>query len=538
MSALLIGLELIILQYGRFHMVDRFIPRAIYIILTFLFVMLLFVVNLANRRGWWLDRILQLERWWGFSLQRKMFRWLVSIVFFGGIIVLLFHTAGVVYFRPVQCDFGDMLPSIQQANQYLLQGESPFNKVYCPWGLPLVYFPLQLSVFLPAVWAGLDMRLLTIFFFLLLLYVIHTHLHRRGYPFMALLCSLLWIVSPVVRFWLLNIQIFPYLFLIALLFHFVHTKNWVKAAFVCGLLLAFRQSFYFSFPLFALLYWHEKRPEWRKTIGAWSLGLFLGFLPALFYLPQFLHNLLVTPKYYLRLLHKNVFLDHSFGFMATFRDHPTLGLGIQIILFILIYVAAWKLVKIENIWLFFSLAYANFIFFQRYLRPEEYYVLPVVVAAAFALPGEYKRGAGLPRATRWWVGTVAIVILIFLFYPQLSAKHRGFAAIPGTEHSAAAEFSSAKGKVGVVWRVGLLDRLSLPDTLSLALTRDTDAPPTTISVQLNERTIWQGNVAERRQHVDIPRDVYRQYILKGANYLAVYSYDVRHLRVRCQLLNR
>ena len=427
-------LQLLVLQKSRFLMTHWLVSRRYYNVLSVLFILLLLA-------GIFLSKNQQTSKWWQWAekafssvFSKKALRIVIWTIFIVSTIAITASMSSNIYHFPIRCNASDMLPLIRQANQLLLEGRSPFAARYCPLQIPCTYLPAQITAYMPAILLQLDLRFFSMLYLLGILLMLFRHLYDSSQKLAAFLLYGFLLTSPLLSFFVLHIQLFPYLFLIALFFYHIVRRNFGWGALCCGLLLAFRQTFWFSFPLIFILYWKEKPATWKRDVALGLGGLAFGAAPALFFLPSFIINLSSVWGHFQALLKKNLFLLHSLGFGYYLFDYKKTAQIFFAIILLIIFLAAIRYLKLSNFVIFFALVETVFFFTLRLARPEEYYALTIVLAIGFFTPLQKKNAASCLKFVPLTIVILTFVSLIFLLLPYIANKPR---FLPGNEKTIA-----------------------------------------------------------------------------------------------------
>lgn len=193
---------------------------------------------------------------------------------------------------PVDAQYGDMLPLIDQAGRHFLSGHYPYTEYHLPWPLPLTFFPLLWISHLPALLLGLDLRWTGLLCTLLLIPLL---LHKRP---AALLPVLTFAILPTFTFFTVNGHTPPYWLYLCAFGYTLTRRNPFASAVFLGLTLATRQTALILVP-FAALAWYRAHGT-RATLTALALT---GTLTAALCLPFFLpdpHAFLLEPLHHYR----------------------------------------------------------------------------------------------------------------------------------------------------------------------------------------------------------------------------------------------
>jgi len=517
-------MQLFLLQQSRFQITHWLVSRRYYDILSMIFVLLLLAGIFLSRNHiaikWWYWA----EKTFTLAFSKKTLRIIIWAIFIVFTVALAASMTSSIYQYPIRCISSDMLPLIRQANQLLLAGQSPFAARYCPSQIPFVYLPAQITAYMPAVLLGLDLRFFSMLYLIGLLLMLFRHLYENSQRLAAFILYGFLLTSSLLRFLVLHIQLFPYLFLITLfLFHTVR-RNFAWAAFCCGLLMAFRQTFWFSFPIVLLLYWKEKPATWRRDIGMGLGGLVLGAAPAIFFLPSFVANWSAVWAHFQTLVKKNLFLLHSLGFGYYLFDYKKMAQIIFAILLLIIFIAAVRYLKLSNFVIFFALVETAFFFTSCLSRPEEYYALTVVLAMVFFTP---LAGGKTPFHLKFLPLTTVIITfisLIFLVFPYVANKPL---YLPCSEKTiAVGPFKfQATSYCEVAMMIGAKDKW--PGKLNLKFSIKTQAKElqkkSIIYVAINDEVLFQQPLIFTRTNI-VLRDVSR-HLQIGANVLTIDMVD-------------
>ena len=193
---------------------------------------------------------------------------------------------------PIDAQYGDMLPLIDQAGRHFLSGHFPYTEYHVPWPLPLTFFPMLWISYLPTLLLNLDLRWTGLVCTLLLIPLL---LHRRP---AALLPVLLFAILPVFTFFTVNGHTQPYWLYLCAFGYALTRRNPLASAVFLGLTLASRQTALILVPFAAL--------AWYRSHGLRPAGIALcisGTVTAALCLPFFLinpHAFLLEPLHHYR----------------------------------------------------------------------------------------------------------------------------------------------------------------------------------------------------------------------------------------------
>lgn len=524
MPFLLLFIEIAILSTSRTHITDFTAPRALYDLLSLLLVSALFAMATACRQGaagrlW--DRMESLFARFFFVSWKKA---VIIVLLLLAIALGLSPSLRLIHDSPIRSDGPDMLPLVREAGERILSFQSPFHGRYFRTAIPLTYFPAQILAYLPAVALRVDLRLFSLMYFILFLGVVYQFLSAAGRPLAAILSLLVLSSSGLIHFFLSFTQLFPYLFLLSLLFAAFLKERITLAAFVAGILLAYRQTFWFVFPLFVVLFIKKRYKLSGRVLACWLGGGLLGSLPYLLFPLDFFANLAVVAQHFSSLMSAPVFLRNSLGLTWYLHEHRWLLVFLQLTLLLVLYALAWRRLNRGNLWFYFSLLYLTQIFFISYNRPEEYYALPLLVAAAF-LPGGT---APAPSQSDFPVFRALLVALLAFLYAAVA---------PGTIHPSARlsadslwqqvqlpEGRKGKGVFEAAWPVDLQRRCHPPDSLQIIVDSpalDDCRSPRTLTVSVNEKCIHQETITRRFAKIRVPGSEVSRALCLGANLLEI-----------------
>lgn len=408
-----------ILELSRFNMSDFTVKRTFYDFLSFGLPLALLIYLLLNRwdRLQAINRLLTLPRMWLGRIAPYFF----DAVFLA---VILWFTVTMtidLFQIPINCGRADMLPIVRDGTDHFLSFSSPFDKTYCS-GINFTYLPMMLFANVPGVFFHFDIRFLSILYLLFCLAIVYHAYRRRGHGFMGALIVLILISSPLLRFYILSIQTFPFLFLLALILFLLHRGKIPSAALFSGLALATRRIFWLLFVVLAIWAVKEKRIN-RQTIGSLLAGLLLGFSPALFYPRSFILNQIQVFKHFGTHLKDNLFLEHSLGFSYHLFDKKNLSFLLLSFLLLSIFVLAFKKATLQNLWVFLFLTCVVFLYFTQQVRPEEYYFLPLLLILALPNQAESPPSEHRSKTPGLFCFPVAFLLLTMFFYPVFSGTN-------------------------------------------------------------------------------------------------------------------
>lgn len=524
MACALIFFEIMILASSRSNIVRFDVPRGFYNVLAALFFVLLLIPS-------FLSRYTPLERWWqgledGFGklISAPWKSALVKLLLMIVIGIVLLPALELMFDNPVRCHGSDMLPLIRQAGETILSGRSPFNSGYCPWGIPLIYFPAQILAYLPAIALHLDLRILTLAYFVLVLLVVYHVRNSSGQPLSAAICVLLLATSGLLQFFLSFIQLFPYLLLLTLLFAATLNRRVALAAFFAGMLLVFRQTFWFVFPLFVMLCIKDKCKIKKSEGLSFAAGILLGSLPYVFFTRGFLQELPRMARHFSQLLAVDLFQKNSLGLLWYFPGNRWPLVVLQLAAVALLYFLAWRKLSHANLWLFFSLIYFSVVICTGYNRAEEYYLLPLLVAAAFL---GHERAPALKKRifpARSASVVLGLTLAVALSVPGVSSRQKGIFTDAYWQEANHHEGRRGQGILDLNWQVNVRQRLALPEALRLVVdSPEFNAKPAAynLSLDLNEKNIHCSTIRGRLYEVEIPTEKLISGLAVGANLLEI-----------------
>ena len=516
MRALLILLVMKILESSRFNLNDGSVPRAHYDALSLALVagvLVFFFLEkypLANKLEARIEAAIASRRPLTLALDI-----LVAALF-------LYETwryADILYFYPICCLRSDMLPMVRGATEHLAALSNPFDKTYCPWNIPFTYLPMMMTFFLPAVLLRFDLRFISFLFFLLTLFLIFRHHRENGRPLGGFLIVLIMISSPLLQLFILDVQDFPFLFVITLALYMFARGKYIPFAFCLALALATRQIFAVLLPFFVITGWKANRVR-IPVIGAFSAGLLAGFFPALLFPQSFILNLARSYQHLSSPPRIGRFLVHSLGLSYYFSDHQWLATLMSIIFLFSLYIAAIKYLRERNLWLFLALGLFSFLFFTRYaLRPEEYYYLPLFAIVSI-VPLREVPGASRSRAARRFLltGMMVLCLLLVFFFPFLSGRNYRLIHLTDGPRTPRSKILAPDGRMEFfliavapgLWSqdLELLIRRLEPERKDL---------PVAVNIRINDKDAFRAEARGQKLWVSTRQHDLKKYLFWGAN---------------------
>lgn len=200
-------------------------------------------------------------------------------------IFLCFWIVTLVSF-PIVAQRSDMLPVIKEAGLSFLNGKSPYQ-IYTLFNgqelyqLPLAYLPMIWIPYLPLVFSGLDLRILSILALILTAFLFEQACRKIDFRKRLIFLSTLFLLNPYILY---RHEVYTYffLFIFALFLVFlIKDKTW-PAAVLFGLSVSARQTMLILIPV--LLVYLLKKYGFKKTI---TLALVTSAVLAITVLPFF-----------------------------------------------------------------------------------------------------------------------------------------------------------------------------------------------------------------------------------------------------------
>ena len=503
-----------ILEASRFHLNAASVPRSYYDLLSLALVGAILAFFILDTKTSTDGLEARLER---IFASRRVLAYALDVLL---AVVLLYETwryADLLYLYPIRCNRADMLPIVRGAAEYLSAFSNPFDKTYCPWNVPFVYLPMMMLYYLPAILLKFDMRFISHLSLLLTLFLVYGHQRKHGRPLAGFLIVWIMASSGLFRFYIMTVQDFPFLLVIALaLFSFYEKKD--EAFFFClALALATRQVFLVLFPIFAIAALKTRRLR-PRGLAAFGAGLLFGFLPALLYPRSFILNFVRSFRHYSHAQGNGLFLTHSLGFSHYFFDRKTIATILCLCLLGALYLLALKYLRESNLWLFLALGLADFLFFTRYgLRPEEYYYLPLF-AILSVMP--LRRDPGAPsvpfRRSLQSLAMGACVLILFTF-PLLAKR----SSMPFQIRDAGDSklFGRLEGTGRMEFSLAVAAPRLRQQTLAFEVRVRDPRPkaPLLVSVLINDKPVLSRELLGSWIRIELDRDVQRKYLIWGSN---------------------
>jgi hypothetical protein len=439
------------------------------------------------------------------------------------ILLVIFYTfkiSNLLYTYPIRCRTADMLPVIRGAGEYILSLENPFNKTFCPWSYPYPYLPLMMVFYLPGILLKLDIRFISCLCFFFIITFIYYYHKKKGFHVSGFLIFLILITSWLFRFFLISVHTFPYLLILSVILFSLFNKKDKLFFFSSALAFATRRIFWPFFPIFLVCFLKQKKIN-LSHLKFFALGLFLGFFPAFLYPKSFVINQINVFQRLIHVLKKGLFLEHSLGFSYYFYDSQEVGAILQICFLILTYIFAIKYLKINNFWLFSFFITIGCLYFSSYIRPEEYYFLPLVVILALsplaALDKKYYQ-------RRIIIASLLIPFFAFStmpFFPFISGKRSIINPIQGNISISQSGNIISDGYLEL--SIGENVRFKKDKKIILLFRRmdyEKDKP-VRINININEKKFLDEVYYTRKVQIEIEANDLNKYFIIGSNYLEI-----------------
>ena len=219
---------------------------------------------------------------------RRPPRWVLPLAAVGLSAACGLQELQAIFHLPIDAQFADMLPLIRSALASLGSGVQPYRTYLFPWPLPLTFLPGLWLSYLPAWFAGVDLRLLGLAASLLMLARLAGLSTRRGGLAAGLVLLLLATGSKFTE--LARVGHLPVYWMLLVLFADAWIAGRRSAALSLALLLATRQTAWLLLPPLALFELRIRSgPGGRPRIVLPAVGLaalivvpFLAVSPAAF----------------------------------------------------------------------------------------------------------------------------------------------------------------------------------------------------------------------------------------------------------------
>ncbi len=401
MTGIVIFLNLLILQMSRFS-ITRSYNHNFYLFLTLIFIIINFFyfipANNIKTKYFKVNKIISIEN---FFLKNKN---IGLFLFVSCIIIFIYYysiNVSYIYQHAFFCERADMLPIINGSLDHMMNFKNPYNYCHCPWEIKNTYLPFILFSYLPAGILKFDIRFISLFSLLMTQLIVFKYYFERGKVLNALLIPLIFFISPLIKFQLIQSQTFPVIFVFSLFFYFFKTENYSAAYFLFGILLGMRRVFIIVFPIIFIFYIKYIRMEKikYKVIISFLFGVLISFGYALFDPVLFFKNQIEVFSHFSKLQLQNSgnpFLIKSIGALNVVYRILNVKQGILIInilqksIIIVLYFFSYKNINKKNISLFIFWIIFVFISFTPYTRPEEYYYFLCLVPILFHLTKDKK----------------------------------------------------------------------------------------------------------------------------------------------------
>jgi hypothetical protein len=204
-----------------------------------------------------------------------------------GVAVVAFVVGQVVCIAsfPLHPVRSDMLPLIASAARRLLDGHSPYGIYPFGRGLPLTYLPVTWLAYLPAVWAGFDLRAVSVACSLTAAALLVGGVEPKDRPIAASLASV-FLLAPYLQY-RHDLYLSVWWLGLSATFLFLRRRRFVGAGLAFGVSMLASQ-FSWLLLLFLLVYlWRAEDTRIAITVAALALGvLAVGVGPFLLASPR------------------------------------------------------------------------------------------------------------------------------------------------------------------------------------------------------------------------------------------------------------
>ena len=511
MRALFIGAIVYILTLSRYNLGVILIPRSYYDTLSIMLLLAFIIFCLLSLRLSPHERKIEMA----FSrIGGRWIPWLLDSLVFVLAVVFIYESIRKIFFFPINCSTADMLPMVRGAGERLLSLESPFRQTCCSFQGGFPYLPMMMTYYLPAIALKIDLRIVSIFFWLCLSLSGYFYYQKRGYGLTGVLIFIFIMTSGLIPLLLITIHTFPYLFVLSIVLLAFSEDNDKALFFSLALALASRKFFWLYLPFF-IIYFFKARKITSSNLTFFGLGSLLGFFPYILFPADIIKSNVDHVSIVSRHLGPPLFLQHSLGWAYHFLNNRMLATVILIVLYSLIILSAVKFLNKRNLWVFMFLSALVFLYLQPFTRSQEYYFLPLVIILMFA-PLEVLETKHRP-GNRRVIGilTVFSLVFIFLYFPYLS----------GTSlHVHPKKGGNTVESTGEIQSSGYLD-LSLGGnlrsirhlTFSLRRLNVPNNDPVRVRIVINEQPFLDDVFRARRIDIPVDETSRKKFFYRGGN---------------------
>lgn len=515
MRALFIGAIVYILTLSRYKLGVIPVPRSYYDTLSIMLLLVFIIFYLLSLRLRPYEE--KIER----ALSRMGGKWvplLIDSLVVVLAVVFIYEAIRKIFFSSINCSTADMLPMIRGAGEHLLSLENPFRQTYCSFQGGFPYLPMMTIYYLPAIALKIDIRIVSIFFWICLSLSGYFYFQKKGYGLTGVLIFIFLVTSGLIPLFLITVHTFPYLFVFSIVLLAFSENNDKTLFFSLALALASRKFFWLYLPFF-IIYSFKTRKITPSNLKFFGLGSLLGFLPYILFPADFIKSNLDHVSIVSRDQEPPLFLQHSLGCAYHFLDKKMLATLILIVLYSLIILFAIKFLNKKNFWVFISLSTLVFLYFQPFTRCQEYYFLPLIVILMFA-PLEVLETKHRPGNRRViGVLTVLSLVFIFLYFPHLSGT---------TLHVHPIRGGKAVGSTGEIQSSGNLN-LSLGGnlrsirhlTFSLRRLNVPDNDPVRVTIVINEQPFLNKVFRTRKINIPVDENNRKKLFYRGGNSIKI-----------------
>ncbi len=433
--------------------------------------------------------------------------------------IFIYKAVKIIYTYPISCRTADMLPMIRGAGEYLLSLKNPFNQCFCPWRIEFfVYLPMMIVYYLPGLILKIDIRFLSLFFYLGILLSGYSYYRRRGYYLTGFLIFVVFITSGLFPLFLITLHTFPYLLLLSILCLALLGDKEKLLFFALALAIATRKFFWLYLPLF-LIYFLKNRKITLPHFKFFGLGTFIGFSLYIF----FPSHMVKSSFFHLLLQHQNfrkdLHLKHSLGLTYHLFDHQIVSMVVLMVFYVVICIFAVRTLNKKNFWMFLFLVTTVFCYVQSHTRPEEYYYLPLIIFLLFAPVKDFKGRFG--RKNMIFLGLpIALCLCVFLlFFPYLLGKELIINPVRGHTGGYSPEGIHSNGFLEVSVAKNFTSKKSMTFLIRRIHYRENE--PVRITIRINEKDYIDELFQTRRISIPFDRITQKKYFYIGANSIEV-----------------
>jgi|GEM_PF-3960977 len=519
MRILLILIVVKILELSRFNLTNREVPRSFYDMLSISLVLGFCLYLFSSKTTARAERRIE-EAFLRFVRGRTF---LIDIAVFGLVVFFAVKTTGALYASPIRFPSADMLPIIRGAGESILSGSNPFSRLFGPAEIPFSYLPMMIVYYLPAILAKIDMRLISLLAFAGIILTLYYYHRKNGFPLTGFFICAVIVSSGLFPFLLTSIHTFPYLLILALLLYSLSESN-DKIFFFCLAAAMTSRKLFWLFVPFLLIHLLKTRKIIPRNLIPFTAGGLIGIVPFLFFPHSVIH------RYFERLGHQAQRMQelaghnsivHSMGFGHYLLGHKTLTALIAWGLLLLLFAAAVKYLKKNNLWIFLTSALLIMTFFQTQTRAQEYYFFPLILFIAFSPLEKHGTVPPLKQPVLRSVLILVLVVVLFIAYPGFSGRRMIINPIRG--HEGVAESGEATWNGYLEFSLGgefLPFRQKGIELLIKRLDFKAD-DPARLKISVNDKLFFQKEFDARKIRIVIDRESLNEYFYTGANNIEI-----------------